>query len=110
MKIITRAEFLKMPKNTLYANYEPCWFGPISIKGETIGNDFLVQQIADSIVANDSEEFADKLEEAKNTGKSVEMDFDIEGRDGMFEDNQLFAIYERRDIDYLINRLERCLD
>jgi hypothetical protein len=37
------------------------------------------------------------------------MDFEYEGRDGLFEEGQLFAVWEKADVASLIERLRRCL-
>lgn len=48
MRIVDRETFLGMPSGTLYAKYEPCVFGPLEIKCDTCGNDFVSQQIVDA--------------------------------------------------------------
>lgn len=106
MKIVDRKTFLELPADTLYSKYEPCWFGDIEIKGETTGlNDFVTQSIADAVRCNDSGEFSDILLAAQKTGESFSLDFDCAGRDGFYDDDQLFAIWEREDVIALIERL-----
>lgn len=110
MKIVNLEQFLALPNETLYAKYAPCFFGDLAIKVENCGpRDFCTQQIADAIDCNDSGEFLDKLDDAERDGTSVLMDFESYGRDGCFEDGQLFAVYERADIEAMIARLQRCL-
>ena len=47
---------------------------------------------------------------AQETGDDVKMDFEYEGRDGMFDgDDQLFAVWSENDVQALINRLEETL-
>jgi len=107
MRIVDRKTFLSLPDETLFSKYEPCVFGDLKIKGETVGtNDFLTQQICDAIRCDDSGEFADILFSAQETGYSFAMDFDYMGRDGLFDDDQLFAIWETVDIIALIDRLK----
>lgn len=107
MKIIDRKTFLALPDETLFSKYEPCVFGDLTIKGETVGvNDFLIQQICDAVRCHDSGEFAEILDDAQETGRSFDMDFDCMGRDGLFDDEQLFAIWEPADIIALIERLK----
>lgn len=110
MKIVDRKTFLSMPGETLFSKYEPCNFGPLEIKSDTVGaNDFLSQQIVDAVRCNNSAEFADILLDAQRTGASFSMDFDYLGRDGMFDDEQLFAIWEPDDVAALIERLTKLL-
>ena len=40
---------------------------------------------------------------------SLKLDFDICGRNGMYDDNQLYAVYEKDDIEGLINVLKQCV-
>lgn len=109
MKIVDRKTFLSLPAETLFSKYEPCVFGDLCIKGDTLGsNDFAYQQIADAIACNDSGEFADKLLAAERTGGSVALDLDCQGRDGLFDDDQLFVVWEPADVAALIARLSKC--
>ena len=106
MKIVDRKTFLALPAETLFSKYEPCIFGDLTIKGENAGsNDFLTQQIVNAVSCHDSGEFGDILHSAVETGDSFSMDLDCQGRDGLFDDGQLFAIWEPADIAMLIERL-----
>ena len=112
MKIVKRIDFVKLPPNTVFSEYTPCYFGPLLIKGDTLpnGNDWYEQQIAGAISAHDSGEWSDKLNWAEETGGSIGMDLDCEGRDGSFDpDDKLYAVWEPQDVRHLVNRLQRCL-
>ena len=110
MRIVNRATFLAMPENTLFSKYEPCIFRDLLIKGESLHcNDFCVSQIADAIDCDGSESFIDACDGAVQTGASLKMDFDLFGRDGCFNDNQLFAVWEKDDIEALIDKLNMCV-
>ena len=109
MKIVDRKTFLSMPSETIFSKYHPCVFEELCIKGETWGYDFLVQTLADAIESSDSGEFVDVLDRSISTGESISMDFESQGRDGLFDDDQLFAVWERDDVRGLIARLDRCL-
>lgn len=111
MKIVDRKTFLAMPAGTVFSKYEPCFFGELCIKGESLHtNDFLEQQIADSIECSGSQDFSDKLNDAAEFGGSLAMDFNCQGRDGCFEgDKVMFAVWERQDVCGLISRLRRAL-
>lgn len=115
MRIVDRATFLAMPAGTVFAKYQPCVFGDLLIKGETLagGIDFRYQQIVDSLDVGGSGEFVDRLHlaEAKGAaGPEIEMDFNCESRDGLFDADQLFAVWSRDDVEALINRLGRTLE
>jgi hypothetical protein len=110
MKIVNLKQFLAMPDNTLFSKFAPCYFEGLQIKVCNTGErDFCTQEIADAIEAHDSGEFCDKLDESLANGTSVAMDFDCNGRDGCFDEEQLFAVYERADIEGMIELLKRCL-
>lgn len=110
MKIINRAAFLALPAGTVYAKYAPCYMEELAIKGETWSNDFQVQDIADAIECTGSSDFSDKLIESQECGTSLSMDFNCMGRDGCFDEGQLFAVFERCDVIALIWRLEMALE
>lgn len=108
MKIITKKEFLEFPEGTVFSKYTPCNFGDLRIKGESIGSiDFYYQPINSAIKCNDTGEFVDNCTKAEK--ESIEMDFNCQTRDGLFGDNQLFAVWEEKDLKLFIKKLERCL-
>lgn len=110
MKIVNLETFRKMPPNTLFAKYQPCVFEELEIKGETWEHDFLVSaNLSSAIKCSGSAEFGELLDRAERTGESLVMDFESEGRDGCFEKDQLFAVWEEADVRALIERLKRCL-
>lgn len=112
MKILNRKQFLELPEGVLYTSGEPWAFGNIHIKGKTCElfgeqyNDWYEWQLDHIEWQNDGELF-DRLEEMRNTGKSYPLDI-TQGRNGLFEDNELFLVYEKADLTLLINELKRC--
>lgn len=107
MKIVDRKTFLEMPDGVLFSKYKPSVFENICIKGETLpsNNDFFVQQIVDAVKCDDSGEFCDILDDSVKNGTSFALDFECEGRDGLYEEDQLFAVWEKDDVIGLIDRL-----
>ena len=112
MKIINRQQFLEITVGTVYAKYEPCIFGDLLIKCKSEGmeNDWFYTEIADAIYCNDSIEMFEKLESSRIKGVSLPMDFDIMTRDGCFDKDQLFAVFEVADVVALIYRLGKALE
>ena len=88
--------------------YEPCVFEDLQAKGETWEHDFLSQNITYWPDCTGEGDFSDKLFMSQEVGESVLMDFDSTGRDGCFDKDQLFAVYENLDIKMLIDKLNRC--
>ncbi|UAN59011.1 hypothetical protein [Serratia sp. JSRIV004] len=110
MKIVDRKTFLSLPKNTLFSVFESYSFGPLNIKGDSLSNDYFYQEIHDSIDVKNSDEFISTLSSAKEKGTSVRMDFNCEGRDGCYEDDAFYAVWERQDVEELITRLQKCIE
>lgn len=107
MKIVDRATFLSLPPETVFAKYEPQIFGEMRIKGETWGDDFLAQELVEAIACADFGELMDMLDRAPETGESIPLDYECQSRDGMFDADQLFAVWEPQDVAALIARLSR---
>lgn len=111
MRIVDRNTFLKMPKGTLFMKYSPCSFGELCIKDGSIfhdsgGNDFYYNSVTDTVDSPDSSELFDKLLAAQEDSSiSIPMDFDTYQRDGLFDYDQLFAVYEMKDVCGLIDKL-----
>lgn len=106
MKIVDRRTFLAMPAGIVFSKYQPMYFGDLMIKGESTPNDFCYQDISGAVACEDSGEFCDILERAEKTGVSIALDFDCQARDGLYDKDQLFAIWEPDDVRALITRLE----
>lgn len=109
MKIVNRVQFMAMPAGVVFSKFEPFIFGDLQIKGDTIGADFYGQDVASGIRWGDTNEFIDSLQAAVDTGGSLAMDLHCEVRDGLFDEDQLFAVWERPDVEALIARLAETL-
>jgi len=110
MRIVNRTEFLKLPENTVFSKYKPCSFDGLRIKGETNGNDFTYQNIVSAIAESATDQFVDIILKKDNTGENMPMDFNCMGRDGLYEEDQLFAVWDDDDVNGLIGRLVSCTD
>ncbi len=110
MKIVDRTTFLAMPEGTVFSKFAPCYFEDMCIKGETIGGcDFCVQAIGDAIAYQSEMEFTSAMQDAMDHGDILAMDFNTQGRDGCFDDAQLFAVWDSADVEALIARLQVAL-
>lgn len=112
MKIVNRKEFLELQPGALFSTYAPCHFGPLRIKGETIWHDeedshhdFYYQCLEDSV---DCDSFTATMCEYKE-GQTLRFNLDIENRDGLFDGEQKFAVWDREDAIGLIRRLNAAL-
>lgn len=116
MKIVDRQTFLALPEGTLFCKYATgeVGVGTLLIKGETCTDtggkaiDFMYQDIADAWPkdCDHTGDLVDAYEEMKQ-GKDRPLDFDCQGRDGLFEQDQLFAVWSADDVKALIYRLEQ---
>ena len=70
---------------------------------------FTTGNLAEQIEWNSTNDFLDSLDKALETGCSLPMDWEENGRDGLFEKDQLFAVYETKDISGLSSLINKCL-
>ena len=112
MRIVNLDEFLKLPADTLFHKYgSMCCFEGLAVKVDNIGDrDFLYNYLNGAIKSSSSEDLESKLEKAEgDSSVSLTLDFDNIERDGLFAEEQLFAVYEKVDILDLVTRLSKCL-
>jgi len=103
MRIVNLTEFMKLPKGTVYSKYSPCVFEGLMVKENNSGEiDWYYQSLIGNLT--DYNEFFEKCHSYK--GESIELDFDIIGRDAMYDKGQLFAVYEKKDIENFIKCLQ----
>jgi len=105
MKVVDRKTFLSMPENTVFARYKFERLMELGIKCETRGEDFLYQDLGFSIDCD----FAEDIENALNTDKIFRYDFSTVDRDGRFELDAIFVVWDKEDVQSLINRLQECI-
>jgi hypothetical protein len=128
MKIVSRAEFLKMPKGTVFCkfprfdettrSYGEYLFGidepNIKITDGSKANDFFYIGLGTSLEPKDCRscsDFFDTLEDMEaHLGKDVPFEYSID-RDGLYEDVKKvgFAIFSRSDVFAIINALQEAL-
>lgn len=109
MRIVDKKEFLTLPEGTVYSGYQPCVFDGLFIKGETWDNDFLENNLIAELDCSGSDERFDILSKVENTGESFKLDFDCYGREGLFDDEMKYAVYEKEDVEGLIKTLQESL-
>ncbi len=109
MKIVSLKEFLLLPTGVVYMKYEPCVFEDLCVKDDSLNKDFFYSNITYDLDCTGCDDFADKLFDAQENKTSVKTDFDCVGRDGCFDDEQLFAVYEKEDVERLIDKLNKSL-
>ena len=99
MRIIGLKEFLAMPAGTVFAKYKPQVFDGLCIKGESIieASDFFYQTLWE-VEASNSKELYEKIDAAENRGVDVPIDVQCGQRDGLFQYDQLFAVFSAGEV------------
>ncbi len=110
MKIYRRADFMNLPSGTIFCKGKPWYWENISVKGSgpeyTI--DFIEMSLCD-IDSEDSGEWSEKLERMLELGESYPLMTDCYGRDGCFDDDDIFLVYEASDLKELIKILQNAV-
>lgn len=111
MKIVNWLGFAALPENTMYAKLDHSVdFGEVRIKGKTILNDnsnpidYFYSEFLHEPESNDSIEAMDILEDGAESGESFPLE-ECLCRDGCFDLDQKYAIYEQKDI----NMIQKCI-
>lgn len=97
MKIYKRAEFLGLPAGTIYAKGKPWYFSEPHIKGDTLPSNDWVCLSFNWISAKNESEQHEYLEHMLESGASYPMN-DSFGRDGCFDKEEFFLVYEKDDL------------
>lgn len=109
MKILNRKDFLKMPEGTFFSSGSEWVIDGFMIKKSTIfdnfgnGIDFFYQSL-NCIHASNSEELFESLELSLKEGKSFFIN-NCDMREGLFDDDIRYLIYEKKDLEYIKNLL-----
>lgn len=112
MRIVDRKTFLALPAGTVYAKYETGVLDSPDIKDETVGFgvDWYFQPLTpDFEGVTDSLGHHNALLAMQAGAPSPPVDYDVTSRDGYFDQDQLFAVWDRPDLEALIARLQRAL-
>lgn len=97
MRVVDRATFLALPPGTIYCKGVRWAFEGLNVKQETAGsNDWYALDPA-WVDGHDSGECIDRLEEMLAKGASYPMQ-DSACRDGLFDADAVFLIFERADL------------
>lgn len=113
MRILNRKEFFEMDGEVVFAKFRPQICESLGIKVGHMGQDFVFQDL-DPCGAIDSEGDTDLFDKliAMEDDHSVREDVDFYQyqRDGCFDQDQLFMVFDRSDVRKLIIRLQEVLE
>lgn len=122
MRIVDRATFLTLPAGTVYAKWGSAGEGAtkeqdlthdeVAVKGETVaGVDWVVLDLlAWPEDCSNSFEWADAMHAAINGKPTAPLDIGEGGRDGFFDQEQLFAVFDRVEVERLVALFRNCLE
>ncbi len=107
MQIIDRKGFLSLPAGIIYHKYRSLGdFGQLAVKHDTCGNDWYYADLYGDIDCYNSNEYIDKMSQYEKTGEDFRFDRDSNiNRDGLYQEDELFAVYDPKDVVALITRL-----
>lgn len=111
MKIFNRKDFLQLPANTAYVKYsEKCGLSElieIKVSGphDGWGNDWITNDLAVFV----EEPYRDVFTDFSEVTDTFRFAIDQTSRDGLFEENEMYAVFDNEDIERVINKLKSCL-
>lgn len=109
MRLYTRKEFMELPAGTIYVKTQAIGgCEGLCVKSETMYSkidgesiDFYCRELT-TYDADDSKDAVEKWDAMLKNKKSVSIEQDY-GRDGMFDNEDLFLVYEENDLNELIS-------
>lgn len=113
MKIYKRCHFLNLPEGTFFSRGYEWIIQGFYIKGETWKDDsgknidFLLLDLV-NIEAFDTEELFKRLEDMKEKCLDYPINESYQ-RDGVFDDTELFLVYEKQDLIFIKKNIDRFL-
>lgn len=115
MKIVDRATFLALPAGTVYAKWgsagalapkaDDLTYGEVAVKGDTVADaDWVILDLLPwPEDCQDSEQWADTMIAAVAGTPTAPLDIGDGGaRDGLFEADQLFAVFSKVEVERLV--------
>lgn len=103
MKLVTRKQFMQMPAGTVFSYYNPWSFSGLNIKACNPNPeypDFMFSNLVGGSMDADESKC-----EALEKGESVPANFEDLECEGRFDDDQVYAIYDKEDVANLVKRL-----
>lgn len=112
MRILNRKDFLNTPKGTLWSYYKPCFFSDLNVKTSDkadYDNDFVYFGLIAEFDTGNSGEYIEVCRRMEQ-GESIPASFEETQREGLFDDEQLFLVYEKDDIKRMAETLQTLTD
>jgi hypothetical protein len=116
MRIVSKAELVKMPKGTLFADFredaDRMWtkgpefilHSPVFLRDDEEPNDFFYASI-DTPDHDDLWELVGNCDDMVRTGKSYPVDL-VVAREGLYDSTSRYIVWEPDDVARIINLLQ----
>ena len=109
MKLVNKKEFLKMHEGAVYFEKvkdpsDAMWLGCLHIKGESCGDvDFFNIDLLNPLLSPEMNEEIFKSFERLDNGENLKIDFNCSGRDGMYDDTDMYYVLDKDDVKSLLD-------
>ena len=114
MKIVDKQTFLKLPDQIIYSEFEGYNLKGLYVKLESRGtNDWYYQDLIDEPLTPDdtgTDHFGfviDMFDAHQTTGTSFDLDYECRRRDGLYDHDLSFSVYQQKDLDAHIAHLQK---
>jgi hypothetical protein len=105
MKIYNKQDFLNLPNGIVYSRYESLgMIGGLEVKTDTWKQDWVYEDLISSVDADPNLEYIDAMIKAEKEN-FFRLDLSCGQRDGKFDESELFAVYDKNDVERLIMKL-----
>lgn len=95
MRIYNRADFLKLPEGTLFCKGKPWHWDTLMVKGDSLPNDFIYRDLC--WIEDEGKDDDPIMTGMLENGDSAAMNLAY-GRDGCFDDEDIFLVFEESDL------------
>lgn len=116
MRLYRRIDFVKLPEKTIYSRVNGCnLFDGLfcKITGIDYGNDWVEQNLISETGfpegIKDGFESVQYFENLRDTFKEFKTDLNCAGRDGCFDDEDVFVVWDNDDVKKLADYLLDCI-
>lgn len=111
MRIVKKPEMMKIleKENVIYSEVNGYIIDGLYGGLQSDFSDILYNDLLTSIYSNSSNEYFDILDDAKENGSEFKLDLECTCREGMFDDDQEYMVYDKDDIKQLVDKLSRYL-
>lgn len=110
MTIVTKKMFLQLPVGTLFSYYDPCIFQGLMVKQHnvsmTVSDFYYIDLIAN--FTSMSIDFTDCCQDMEK-GLNIPISCELLRREGLHDDNLLYAVYNDDDVKKIIGLLQKSI-